>query len=90
MIFHIKYVNIENIHLVGVTCLFMAIKIHETDPPSLSKIIEKAVYHTFSCEKVIEMEALILISSANAKVKPNFLRTVYNTIFDFYPNLPHG
>jgi hypothetical protein len=56
MIFIVDFVKVNNIHIVAVTCLFIGAKIHETTPPSIDKIIEKAVYHSFSSMDVLMME----------------------------------
>ena len=34
--------------MTSVACLFIATKIHETEPPSIYRIIDKAVYNCFT------------------------------------------
>jgi hypothetical protein len=87
LIFVIDCVKVSNIHIVAVTCLFMGTKIHETNPLSLENIIQKAVYHAFSCRDVLMMEGEILLWSANTEAKPRHLVTVYNSLYEIFPKM---
>lgn len=45
----------QNVHLKGLTCIFMASKIHETLPPRLRRdFIHKAAHGSFTKEQILE------------------------------------
>ena len=87
LIFVIDCVGINNLHLISVTSLFISSKIHETNPPTLRKIIERAVYNSFTEKDVINMEANIILQCSNNSLKPKYMETIYNCLYELYPDI---
>ena len=66
----------ENIHLIGITSMFIASKFQEIYPITLKNFVSKVSHNQFNAEEIIKMEKIIF-----SEIEPESL--VVTSIYDF-------
>ena len=78
-----QMVEVENIHMVGTTCLFMSSKIHEHNNIRMKDILTYILNDSRKKNAVLEMEMKILMKISNGE-KTVPVITIFELFTEFF------
>ena len=83
----IKDLKNEDVHLIGVTCMYMASKFQEVEYIRLSKFVKQVSHNSFTAEEIKKKESEIIeVITPECLIITSIYDFVVTYFFDFYEN----